>query len=224
MAYFAIAPDAELANLINVETWTKLPPHILPDRAISLTGKVRRRALSGAARHDGMIEGVLAFDLMARTDFNTFMIAVFGDGGFTTPSKQISLTLIDESGTYSPFLGTIEKPTFEIAAGGILREITFPLADLTLQSVTKTGAYTITAGDRLVYGDTSGGSFTLTLPAASAIQPNTVISVGKVGASNTLTVQRVGADTINGGTSLALTANAARVDLVSDGVSRWVSI
>ena len=222
MAYFAIAPDAELANLINVETWTKLPPHILPDRAIPLTGKVRRRALSGAARHDGMIEGVLAFDLMARADFNTFMIAVFGD--FVTPSKQISLTLIDESGTYSPFLGTIEKPTFEIAAGGMLREITFPLADLTLQSVTKTGAYTITAADRLVYGDTSGGSFTLTLPAASAIQPNTVISVGKVGASNTLTVQRVGADTINGGTSLALTANAARIDLVSDGVSKWVSI
>ena len=222
MAYFAIAPDANPANLINVETWTTLPPHILPDRAIPLTGKVRRRALSGVARHDGHIDGALTFDLLARVDFNRFMRALFG--GFTTPSKRVSLTLIDELGYYSPFLGYIDKPGFEIATGGMLREIVFPLAHLVLQSVTKTGASTLTAADRLVYGDTSGGSFTLTLPAASAVQPRTVISVSKVGAAGTLTVAAASGGTINGAASLALTTDGARVDLVSDGVSKWVNV
>ncbi len=222
MAYFAIAPDANPANLINVETWTKLPPHVLPDRAIPLTGKVRRRALSGAARHDGHIDGALTFDLLARADFNAFVQAVFG--GFTTSSQHISLTLIDELGYYSPFLGYIEKASFTIAPGGMLRDITFPLANLTLHSVTKTSAATLTAADRLVYGDTSGGSFTLTLPAASALQPRTVLSVGKVGAGGTLTVERAGADTLNGGSSLAFTGDGERVDLVSDGVGAWRSL
>lgn len=222
MPYFALAPDANPANLVNVEMWTKLPPHVLPDRAIPLTGKVRRRALSGAARHDGMIDGALTFDLMARADFNAFMVAVFGN--FTTPSRRVSLTLIDELGYYSPFLGYIEKPTFAIAGGGALREIVFPLADLTLLSATKTGSYTLTAADRLVYGDTSGGSFALTLPAASAVGARTVISVGKIGAAGTLTINRAGSDSLDGGTSRALTANAARVDLASDGAGAWVSV
>jgi hypothetical protein len=222
MPYFAIAPDENPANLINVEMWTGLPPHALPDRAVPLTGKIRRRALSGMARHDGQIDGALTFDLLERRRFNALMVAVFG--GFTTPSRRAAFTLIDEAGCYSPFSGVIDKPTFEIAPGGLLRAITFPLAALTLLSVTKASADTLTAADRLVYGDTSGGSFALTLPAASAIQPRTVISVGKVGSAGTLTVARAGADTLNGGTSIALTVNAARVDLVSDGAGAWTSI
>lgn len=213
---------ATLAGLVNVERVYTLISHGLPSALTPLTGLVRRRTLSGRPRHDGAIDGTLQIDYGSRAALNNFMNGVFG--GWTTPGVQRYLTLLDESGQYSPFLGYIEKPTFEVAPGGALRSIVFPLLDLTLQSVSKNTNATLTASERLVYADTSSGNITLTLPAASAVGAYTVVSVVKAAAANTLTAQRAGSDTLNGGTSVALTAQYARVDLVSDGVSKWTSL
>lgn len=64
-----------------------------------------------------------------------------------------------------------------------------------------------------------------TLPAANAVNPGEAVEVFDtilgVTAVNTLTIQRAGADTINGGTSVVLANAGAAVRLVSDGVSKW---
>lgn len=221
MAYFAVAPDANLANLVNVETLTRAAPHILPDKMMPLTGVVRRRSLSGKMRHDGALNGELIFDMMSRTALNTFVNTVFGD--WETASMYVALTLLTENGYYSAFKGYIEKPTFTLAPGGYAREISCALSNLQLQTVTKTASATLTAAERLVYGDTTTGSVTLTLPAASAVAANTVVSIEKRAAANNLVIDGNGAETIDGAATQTLTALYDRLDLYSTG-SVWKSI
>lgn len=66
---------------------------------------------------------------------------------------------------------------------------------------------------------------TWTLPAANAVNAGQQLVIadkfGAINGANTLTVQRAGADTINGATSFAMTAQYSNVELVSDGVSAW---
>jgi hypothetical protein len=66
-----------------------------------------------------------------------------------------------------------------------------------------------------------------TLPAANAVNPGEPLDIfdlaGGVTPTNTLTIQRAGADTINGGTSAVLSVARSGIRLVSDGVSKWVS-
>src|SRR5579871_1735140 len=69
---------------------------------------------------------------------------------------------------------------------------------------------------------------TWTLPAANTLNAGErrfiVDEAGGVSASNTLTVQRAGSDTIEGGTSLVLATKYAAVILESDGTSKWTKI
>lgn len=66
-----------------------------------------------------------------------------------------------------------------------------------------------------------------TLPAASAVNPGEPIDIfdlaGGVSPTNTLTIQRAGTDTVNGGTSAVVALARGGIRLVSDGVSKWVS-
>lgn len=219
MTYFAIAANGTLASLVNVTTLTEFDPSIEEENLTPLTGKVRRKTYSGIMRHDGYIDSALVFNVMRVSYYRTFMNTVFG--GFNVASKAVALTLLTEDGYYTSFVGRVEKPTFAYANEAWLKNIRFPLSNLIKQTVTKSSNVTLTSSERLVYGDTSGGSVTLTLPAASAVGANTVLSVQKTSASNTLTIQRGGSDTVEGGTSVSLTANYGRYDLYSDGVSAW---
>lgn len=67
-----------------------------------------------------------------------------------------------------------------------------------------------------------------TLPAANAVNPGEAIdiidAIGGVTPTNSLTVQRAGADTVNGGASVVLATTRAGLRLVSDGVSKWTSV
>lgn len=66
---------------------------------------------------------------------------------------------------------------------------------------------------------------TLTLPAASAFPSGMILTVqdeaGGISSTNTLTVARAGADTINGATSYVLNSARSGVELRSDGISKW---
>lgn len=211
-----------LSSLVNLAVAYSLTAHVLPSNFVPLTGAVQRRSNAGRRRDDGAIVGALQVDIAERADLNVFMDAVFG--GWVTPSVRVYMTLLTEDGWYNPMRVWLEKPTFQVAPGGALVNVQFPLFDAVVQSVTKAANASLTTSERLAYGDTSGGNVTLTLPAASAVNAHTVMSVAKTATANTLTVQRAGGDTLNGGTSVALTANGARVDLVSDGVSKWRSL
>jgi len=85
-----------------------------------------------------------------------------------------------------------------------------------------TAIETLVASDRFVAVDSTSGAYALTLMAANAVPANTVVYFFHETGGNTVT--RAGADTINGGTTIALnTANPVR-RLKSDGVSAWTSV
>jgi hypothetical protein len=86
--------------------------------------------------------------------------------------------------------------------------------------------YTILATDVVVYHSALSAARTDTLPAANSVNAGHAITIadlaGVATATKTISVQRSGSDTINGGTS-AVVVNSAygQMDLVSDGVSKW---
>lgn len=222
LAYFALGTT--LANLTNIETTVSTTPaHVLPANRVPLAGPIRRVTLDRKVQRTGSIDVALQWDIMKTSELDALIRAYWTD--YTTITVSLYVTAIDETGYYSPFSVNLERPyqgdNYNLDNGTWARNITANGLNWVLQSATKNSNATITTGERLVYGDTSSSNVTLTLPAANAPNANTVFSFQKTSASNTLTIQRAGADTLAGGTSIALTANNARIDIVSDGVSAW---
>lgn len=101
---------------------------------------------------------------------------------------------------------------------------------LAVENYTGTGdvAYTILATDQTVG---TSAAFTAariwTLPAANAVNKGQRLFLadffGTVTATNTLTISRAGADTINGGASVIINAGNGAFLLASDGVSKWTA-
>ena len=87
--------------------------------------------------------------------------------------------------------------------------------------VTKTTTYTALPEDDVILGNTSGGAFSITLPAAAAVK-------GKVmtfkyidsGYANALTIDGNGSETIDGSTTTTLNTQDEVLTIVSDG-SNW---
>lgn len=217
--YFAIGSAAN--TMSNIERAYGLVPNVLPSARIPLTGVQVRRSLSGKGRADGWINGTLLVDFCTQAELDAFMLAALG--GYTTPSAYRYFTLIDEQGKYSPFAGYIDKPTFSVASGGNPRGLSFPLTNLVLQSVTKTSNYTVTTSDHLVYGDTTSGSVTLTLPQVSTVNIGVAFSFVKTASANSLILDPYSSEQIQNGSTYTLTAQYERVDIVRDG-SSWTII
>lgn len=85
---------------------------------------------------------------------------------------------------------------------------------------------TILAGTRVVYTTlafTAARAFAL--PAANAYNPGETLDVldlaGAISGANTATLNRAGADTINGANSVTISNNHGGLRLVSDGSSKW---
>lgn len=95
-------------------------------------------------------------------------------------------------------------------------------SSLTMDVGTKSSNYTVVAGDlgTVLNCDASGGGFTITLLAAAG-NDGATIAVRKTDSStNVVTIDGNGAETINGSTTLGLTAQYSSVLLVCDG-SDW---
>lgn len=88
-------------------------------------------------------------------------------------------------------------------------------------------AYSILSTDRYVYTNAAfTAARTWTLPAANSLTAGTTIWVqdaqGTVTTTNTLTIQRAGADTINvSGTNIVMTGAGGGTQFTTDGVSNW---
>jgi hypothetical protein len=89
--------------------------------------------------------------------------------------------------------------------------------------VSKTANYTVVQGNSVIFADCTSGNITLTLPAANIAGAGFApwFFVKRIDSStNTVSVVRAGADTIDGGTTFVLGALQS-CDIVSDGVSAW---
>lgn len=87
-------------------------------------------------------------------------------------------------------------------------------------AVSKTTTYTLTEDDYRVFGDASGGDFTLTLPTAVGITGREY-NIINIGATGNVTIDGDGTETISGSTTLTLTAQWQSVVITSDG-SNWI--
>lgn len=86
-------------------------------------------------------------------------------------------------------------------------------------SDTKTAAYTINGSDYLVLGDSTAGSFTITLPPAGKHKGQKFI-IKQVGTANSVTVDG-GSINIDGATTFTLTTQYDSVAIISDGNQWW---
>lgn len=221
---FAIG--ASLAALENVETPLGFAPHVLqPGSAIPLVGPRRRQTLDRAVQRNGAINVAMQWSMLRKSALLDWIVATWGD--YLTASKALYASWWDETGHYSPFAVTLERPVenehYRVVNGTWVADVRVPGWGWTLQKVAKSGDYTVTTSDRLIEVDTSGGDVTLTLPAASAPNPYTVFSFVVVTAGNDLILDGDGAETIDGDATKTLTALNARADLYSTGAA-WITI
>lgn len=210
-----------IANNPTVNAYANYQPFLFTASATS-TGAVTLKFGSLAALNaygpDGTTQlttGNIVLGSMYIFYFNSALNG--GLGGFTlmssTPSSSVSFPItVGQGGT---------GQTTALAARGS--------SGLNIDQLTSTSFNadsSIAATTRVVASSSTAmtAGHTLTLPAASALNPGQQLWVcdlnGVVG-SFSLTVQRAGADTVNGGTSVVMnTANSAIV-FISDGVSKW---
>lgn len=84
--------------------------------------------------------------------------------------------------------------------------------------VTKTSAYTATESDYVIVGNPTGGSFSITLPAA-ATSDGFIYVIKNIHASNTVTIDGNASETIDGATTVALSSQYAFRMIICDGTS-----
>ncbi len=84
----------------------------------------------------------------------------------------------------------------------------------------KTGAYNAASGDQII-ADSSGGGFTVTLPASPATDDQIVVA--RIGASD-VTIGRNGSTISGAAENLTLDSNYALVTLVCTGTNAWRAI
>ncbi len=222
--YFAIGTT--LANMANVETAMEFPPQVRDELRIPLLAPVRRRTLDNAVQRNGSIDVPLRWDILKLSALNTFITSYWAN--YTTSSAALFASWMDETGNYSPFSVTLERPLqgehYRIQDPVWLQELRIPGYGWTLQSVTKSSDVTTTTSERLVYVDTSGGTRTMTLPALAGVTSDTVYSFVKTSASNTLTLDGNSSETVDGNATKSVTALNARINIVKTSATTWVSI
>lgn len=226
--FFSIVTGSTPGNLINVETYVRRPPSTFPDQVVANRGRVRVRTLDKKVHRYGEVAPIRwRFDVSNFEEKGELEEALFGTTyPPTSDSVAVVVSTFDTDGYYSPYTAIAERPYpgegFRSLGSGA---ITFDLVlhDLTLLTTTKSTNVTINADERLVLVDTSGGNRTITLPNANGPQPYTPFSFVKQSASNTLTIDGAGSETIDGATTATLTALNQRIDIYSDGTA-WRTI
>lgn len=117
------------------------------------------------------------------------------------------------AGTRDIFIGFPPDKTTALEAFGLIGG----------QLLAKTAGYTVTAADRgaLIDCDTSGGAFTVDLPAVASLDQKFMIGIRKTTSdANAVTVDPSGAETIDGDATVALSKRLDTIWVVNDG-TKW---
>jgi hypothetical protein len=148
---------------------------------------------------------------------------------YTLPDANGTLALLDISQT---FLGTQTFNDISVTGNTTLGNAnsdaltinatsTFAAA-LNFPVTTVNGNTTLNNSHFLVLVDASGGAVTITLPSASSNTGRMYIIMKIDNTANTVTIQRSGSDYINGGTSLTISSQWNKFNLISAGGTQWV--
>lgn len=78
--------------------------------------------------------------------------------------------------------------------------------------ITKTTTYTMLNSDRIILVDSSGGAWTLTIPAAAAGNQNTIYRIKKISTDLALV-------TLSGGLSTSVATSGEEIEIVNDGTT-----
>jgi hypothetical protein len=97
-----------------------------------------------------------------------------------------------------------------------------PTAPAQYDYLNVTGSTTLTSSNEIVGVNTSGGAYTVTLPAANSVPAGKFYVINVEVAGNNVTIARSGTDTIDGATSINLTASLLQGRLIySNGTNAW---
>jgi len=89
--------------------------------------------------------------------------------------------------------------------------------------VEKTGAYTATLNDDIIQGDTNGGAFSITLPAAATATGKVYTFIRTGAGVNALTIDGNGAETIDGAaTNNTMDAQYDSLTIICDGTEWFI--
>lgn len=103
------------------------------------------------------------------------------------------------------------------AAGGLrVLDTTTQVFPVNARSVTTT--YTMAPRDRVILADGTGGAFTVTLPTAVGRKGQQSLTVKRTSAAGNITIASAGG-TIDGATTVTLTAQYALREVISDGAN-----
>ncbi len=116
------------------------------------------------------------------------------------------------------------KALKDLSSGGssfwATQNLTVMSKSLKLRSQTITTNYPASSMDFMVLGNATGGNITVTLPPAT--NTGLLLLVEKIDSSaNTVTISRLGSDTISGNTSITLSTQYGGRLLIADGALTW---
>lgn len=222
--YYSIGTT--LANMVNIETVVSHPPNSLDGNRIPLLGPIVREAQDHTIVRTGSINKPLSWDIMTQAGLRSLINDYFG--GYSVASKAFYVCAIDESGYYAPFAVTLTRPVdgehYTPRIGGyMLDKIVIPGAGWVLQTATKTGNFTVTTSTHHLVANTAGGSITFALPAISGVPQNVPYTFVKSSGSNNMVLDPNSTETIDGASTLTVTALNAVTVIVNNG-TQWVTI
>jgi len=136
-------------------------------------------------------------------------------GGTSTLSLAGNLTT---SGTSAITITSTGTTNVTLPTSGVLEAV----AKAT--RVDTTGSYTLTTANVIALANCAGGTITYTLPAASGNGGQRYYIKKTDSSANAVTINRAGADTIDGQTSQVIRIQYQCLMLVSDGTSAWYII
>lgn len=157
--------------------------------------------------------------------FGQQIILARGDGSVVqnnTLSSTNSQILIDIIGSVNQNLASYPITNTGFTAGATVLLTLTNISATAFYPITITSSaspYTLVSEAGILLANTSGGNITVNLPAAYG--SGRLVTVVKTSASNTLTLDGNGSETINGATTYAMTADNEVVQMVDAASGKW---
>lgn len=215
-------PTTRLLYLPNAVAKTITTPDATNNRIDIISIRANRATLTTQSRNiksaiDGTVSSVSS---VTETDWLSDVLVTAGTPSVSpaipsTPAGYIKLCEIlvtAVTGIASQSAITDKRPRYQ--RGGV-------------KVVTKTTAYTIDLDDNTVLANAAGGGFSVTLPKAADAWDSTNLiareyTIVNIGASNTVTIQANGAETIDGSNTQAMASQYTSLTVYSDGSQWWI--